>query len=455
MARRRTKKRTHLAHPNTSKLPTKTSATGVAQPLNASASPIPKTMVIRIGASDVGPSVSSLVHDVRTMMEPHTASRLRERKSNKLKDYTTMAGPLGVTQMLLFSRSETGHTNLRIARCPRGPTIHFRVAEYSLCKDLRKALRNPKSPGKEFATPPLLVMNNLKTTMAPNADGTPARTPPQDELLMSTFRSLFPELTVNTPVSAYRRVLVLNRRPVAVGNDTEYVIDVRHYAISTKAVGLSKPIRRLNAAERRGGRDTPQGRRGGLPNLGKLEDIADYMLDPAAAAGGYTSESEVDDDATVEVLNPAVRRVGGARKRRAPAGPEKKSIHLVELGPRMTLEMTKIEEGLADGRVLWHAYEKKTKAQQAELEARHAKSAAQREKRRKEQLENVRRKKELKEQMKTSKRGARKDGEGGEDADAEKSEGEDEDEDEEMWDDDELAEYAAEHEDDEDEADEA
>lgn len=114
-------------------------------------------MVIRIGAGEVGPSISQLVTDVRTMMEPHTASRLKERKSNKLKDYTTMAGPLGVTQLLLFSRNaNSGSTTLRIARCPRGPTIHFRVKNYSLCKDIRKSLRNPKTPGKEFTTSPLV-----------------------------------------------------------------------------------------------------------------------------------------------------------------------------------------------------------------------------------------------------------------------------------------------------------
>ena len=37
-------------------------------------------MVIRIGAGEVGPSVSQLVKDVRGMMEPGTASRLKVRK---------------------------------------------------------------------------------------------------------------------------------------------------------------------------------------------------------------------------------------------------------------------------------------------------------------------------------------------------------------------------------------
>jgi len=68
MARRRTKKHTHEGAGNGSSdsvKPTK------------SASRNPKSMVIRIGAGEVGPSVSQLVKDVRAMMEPETASRLK------------------------------------------------------------------------------------------------------------------------------------------------------------------------------------------------------------------------------------------------------------------------------------------------------------------------------------------------------------------------------------------
>ena len=116
----------------------------------------PKSMVIRIGAGEVGSSISQLALDVRKVMEPGTASRLKERKANKLRDYTTMCGPLGVTHLLLFSRSEAGNTSLRMALTPRGPTLNFRVESYSLSKDVQKAQRRPKGSGREYATPPLV-----------------------------------------------------------------------------------------------------------------------------------------------------------------------------------------------------------------------------------------------------------------------------------------------------------
>lgn len=42
-------------------------------------SQIPKSMVIRMGAGEIGPSMSQLVKDFREMMGPHTASRLKVR----------------------------------------------------------------------------------------------------------------------------------------------------------------------------------------------------------------------------------------------------------------------------------------------------------------------------------------------------------------------------------------
>ena len=150
MARRRTKKRTQQVDQNAPKPGSKASSS-------------PKSMVIRIGASEVGPSVSQLVKDVRRMMEPDTAARLKERRNNRLRDYVTMCGPLGVSHLLLFSKSESGNTNLRIAVTPRGPTLCFNVERYSLCRDVVKALRRPVGGGKEYGSAPLVSFQSERT----------------------------------------------------------------------------------------------------------------------------------------------------------------------------------------------------------------------------------------------------------------------------------------------------
>ncbi|MCJ1394025.1 hypothetical protein MMC18_009502 [Xylographa bjoerkii] len=398
MARRRTKKRTHVGASN---------GTSKSQPANSSASRTPKSMVIRIGAGEVGSSVSQLVKDVRGMMEPGTASRLKERRSNRLRDYTTMAGPLGVSHLLLFSRSTTGNSNLRLALTPRGPTLHFRVEKYSLCKDVLKAMKHPKGGGKEYLSPPLLVMNNFTSPQLAGGE-TPTVPKHLESLTTTIFQSLFPPISPqSTPLSSIRRVLLLNRElPTSSSSskaDGSYIINVRHYAITTKRTGLSRSIRRLNAAEKM---IKERKNKRSIPNLGKLEDVADYLLDPSAAAGGFTSgsESEVETDAEVEVLETTTRKVLNKKQLEAyrksdsklsrTEGPavEKRAVKLVELGPRMKLRMTKVEEGICNGKVMWHEFLSKTKEEMKEMEKVWEQRRREKEARKKVQKENVERK---------------------------------------------------------------
>ena len=116
---------------------------------------IPKSFVIKSGQK-VGSSVSQLVKDVRRVMEPNTATNLKERKGNKLKDFVHIAAQLSVSHMLIFSKS-TNSLNLKIGRFPRGPTTCFKVESYSLIKDVLALQNKPKSPGSEFKTAPLVI----------------------------------------------------------------------------------------------------------------------------------------------------------------------------------------------------------------------------------------------------------------------------------------------------------
>ena len=407
-------------------------------------------MVIRVGAGEVGPKVSQLVKDVRSMMEPGTASRLKERRSNRLRDYTAMAGPLGVSHLLLFSRSTTGNTNLRLALTPRGPTLHFRVEQYALCKDVQKAQKHPQGGGKEYLTAPLLVMNNF---ISPTTDGTQPTVPKHLESLTTTiFQSLFPPISPqSTPLSSIRRVLLLNREipknsKSQPEEDGAYVLNLRHYAITTRRTGLSRGIKRLNAAEKMLRQNRKSKR--GLPNLGKLEDVADYLLEPSAAAGGgFTSgsETEVETDAEVEVLETNTRKVlskkqmaalrssNGDTKPHSMRRPnvEKRAVKLVELGPRMKLRMAKVEEGVCEGKVMWHESIEKTAEEVKEMERVWESRRREKAERKRVQKENVLRKR--------NEKGARSKKANGEDQNMkdgeERDEDEDEDEDVDMYED--------------------
>jgi ribosome biogenesis protein SSF1/2 len=110
---------------------------------------------------------------------------LQERKTNRLRDFIMVAGQLGVSHFMIFSRTDKG-TNMRIARVPRGPTLTFKVEQYALSKDVLGLQRNPKSPGTEFLTSPLLVLNNF------NQEGK------QFKLMTTMFQNMFPSINVQT-----------------------------------------------------------------------------------------------------------------------------------------------------------------------------------------------------------------------------------------------------------------
>jgi ribosome biogenesis protein SSF1/2 len=162
MARRR-KNRTHLKG-------TQSSTTSSAN--------VPKSFVIKHG--HVGTSLTQLTRDIRKVMEPNTASRLKvrfshppllstnvnfsfsffffaqvkERSRNKLKDFLIMAPALQVTHLLAFTLTDIA-PSLRIVRLSNGPTLSFRIERYSLVKDIVASLRHAKhlSPIESMSAP--------------------------------------------------------------------------------------------------------------------------------------------------------------------------------------------------------------------------------------------------------------------------------------------------------------
>jgi len=138
MARKR-KNRTHLkGHSALSTAPTNLA---------------PKSFVIKHG--QVGSSLTQLVRDIRKVMEPNTASRLKERSRNKIKDYFTMAPALQVTHLLALTMTSIA-PSLRIIRLSAGPTLSFRIERYSLVKDVLNTSRRARSIGMEYLSPPLV-----------------------------------------------------------------------------------------------------------------------------------------------------------------------------------------------------------------------------------------------------------------------------------------------------------
>ncbi|KAH9901242.1 Brix domain-containing protein [Cubamyces lactineus] len=381
MARRR-KHRTHLKG-------------GVASN-PGSAEGVPKSFVIKHG--QVGSSLAQLVRDVRKVMEPNTASRLRERARNKLRDFLTMAPALGVTHLLAFTLTDVA-PSLRIVRLSAGPTLSFRVERYSLTKDIINASRRARSMSTvEYLSPPLLVLASF-----PPPSPT---TPPHLTLMMKTFQSMFPPLSPHTlSLSSARRVVLVHY------NADRGTVDFRHYLITVKPYGVSKRIRRI--LEGAPAKSSTAHSHTGTLDLGNEKDVADFLLrkkgEPGPSSDGYESaassaSSVAGDDA--DAVSLADDYVGRNNKKGT-----KRAVKLDEIGPRMELRLIKIVEGVPgkEGGVLYHEFVKKTKAEIRAQKAEHAAKEKLRQQRREEQEKNVQRKKMAQEAKKGKKAGEERD----------------------------------------------
>ncbi|CAI4350504.1 BGN_3a_G0011420.mRNA.1.CDS.1 [Saccharomyces cerevisiae] len=408
MAKRRQKKRTH------------------AQITPEQERDIPKSMVIRVGQTSLANhSLNQLVKDFRQIMQPHTAVKLKERKSNKLKDFVVMCGPLGVTHLFMFTQSEkTGNVSLKIARTPQGPTVTFQVLDYSLGRDIKKFLKRPKSLNNDdVLNPPLLVLNGFSTSKRSDEDDQDANV---EKVIVSMFQNIFPPLNpARTSLNSIKRIFMINK-------DRETgEISMRHYFIDIREVEISRNLKRLYKAKNNLSKT--------VPNLHRKEDISSLILDHDL--GAYTSESEIEDDAIVRVVDnqdvkakhsqtslsqkTPVKTTDNEEREKgieeedvemeepkpsenSQPTPRKKAIKLTELGPRLTLKLVKIEDGICSGKVLHHEFVQKSSEEIKALEKRHAAKMRLKEQRRKEQEENIAKKKAVKDAKKQRKLERRK-----------------------------------------------
>ena len=83
----------------------------------------PHSFVVPLGKASK--CVKELVSDFRKVMEPFTASKIKPRPGNVVKDYVQVAGPLNVSHFVGFTKTDLG-PYIKIARFPRGPTLTFR-----------------------------------------------------------------------------------------------------------------------------------------------------------------------------------------------------------------------------------------------------------------------------------------------------------------------------------------
>ncbi|XP_037068441.1 suppressor of SWI4 1 homolog [Pollicipes pollicipes] len=302
-----------------------------------------------VSRGKTGKYVSQLVLNMRRVLEPFTASQLKA-KGTTVRDLASVAGPLGVTHLCLFTRTQIS-TYMKLAKFPRGPTLTFRVHDYTLSRDVLHSLKRMVTYSKQFLHGPLLILNNFSGSE------------PHVQLMATMLQNMFPVLNIHKlKLNNLRRAVLFSY------NAQDQTIDFRHYTIKVVPVGISKGVKKLV-------------NRTHVPNMGRLQDMADFVM-----KAGYMSESEGEDDPSSHVELPQpVRSRGNIVNAQS-------AVRLVELGPRLTLQLIKAEAGLVGGEVLFHQLVSKTDEELEAIRLRREQREQLKARRRAEQQSNVERK---------------------------------------------------------------
>lgn len=270
-------------------------------------------------------------------------------------------------------------------RLPHGPTLTYKIKEYTLNADVSNVQSRPTTGNSfEFLHSPLVVLSNFSAP--PGVDEAAHR---HVKLAGVMFQNLYPTLDVNTVK------LADCRRVVLVNYDAEsQSIEWRHYSITMREKGLSKGVRRLlepGAA---------------MPDLSKLNDISELL----AGDGGEGSDSEAEGESGNTVtMDRKLRRRNAKRKRgtAAAAGPQQQALRLREIGPRLTLELVKVEKDIMKGDVLYHRHLQKSPEEILAIKEAKEAAAALKAERKMLQESNVARKKAKVDEKKSKKKAKR------------------------------------------------
>ena len=330
-------------------------------------------------------------------------------------------------------------------RLPKGPTFWFRVAEYSLIGDILSVQRKEVHYKYSLSFPALIILNGFSQQVSKmDNDNSNDNSESETEtdmvnipnsthrnLMAAMFKHMFPPMNIATmKLNHCKRVIFFNY------NIKDHSIDIRHYKIKLANVGISRPLKKLirdpiptdnkyfqnknlnkytykykKQMRKRKNKDK-------IPDLSKFNDISDYVErkndnngSGAGAGGDYgyhsdTSDSEVEDtDATRIILPQTIHNEKGKAKGYIDG---QSAVRLREIGPRIKLELIKIEELVNDGRVLYHRLISKTAQQVQELEFKKQREIELKKQRIAIQNENVKRKEQKAKQAKFKKKEQRK-----------------------------------------------
>ena len=301
------------------------------------------------------PSMNEFLRDWRRTFHPYTFSKLKQNSRMTAKDVAAVSELLSLKHLHLFTSSMQG-AMLRLGRLPHGPTLTFRVESYSTACDALRIQKKVYTSGQiHYDHPPVIICNGFSKT---------ANNRSELRLLSQFFCSLSPDLSVekDSHLNRLSRVLffhclmnneratdniglessVKEHKVAKASKSREIWIEVRHYGRILRPVVI-----RHTFAEKRISNSPVS-----LKHKKKKPDITG-MDKPSSETDGEGKSVCLPENTTYRDHRGRFR------------------LKLVELGPRLTLRLLRVESRLCEGEIIYHAHssmflEKEVKASKPE-----------------------------------------------------------------------------------------
>jgi ribosome biogenesis protein SSF1/2 len=159
--------------------------------------------------------------------------------------------------------------------------------------------------------------------------------PFQERSIVKTmFNNLFPGLDPvrSNPKNVKRCVLIDYNKKLDI-------IEFRHFYVKQNFTGINNKLKKIVNNNK-------------IPNLGNCNDLAEYFTGNA----GFVSDSDVDHLPNAHI---DVETIAGDQMKK-----QQVKLRLYEIGPRITMQLMKIEEGFLNGPVFYHKFNKLSKEEE-------------------------------------------------------------------------------------------